>query len=988
MRMGAPVFVVRTQLAEALYHYTYTSGFSNSQAPKREFKCDASQELAATFTGRPVLVDAGPGTGKTAALIRRVQFLLEDLKAEPESLLVLTFSNDAAAELEERVATRFGKALAARIKVSTFHGFGLSILQSHGQFQNVDANACVLDEAGQIELASSVLGKVSCHKILKLSKPQDTVEEVVRHIGFLKDRLYTPDLFEQALDTWQPKQNEESELEGARVFLEIFRVYESMKGDTKLDFADLILKPIELLCKRSDVRNAYREKYQWVMVDEYQDVSRATAILLQQICGEDNPPWVVGDKRQSIFRFRGAAPENIDQFENDFPNAVKFGLSVNYRSCMEMVSTANQLASLMTSGCEVQSIKTFWQTSPSNPKAFSERAVSIAVADSDHTEKEGVAKQIEKWLAAGIKHDDIAVLARRNIDVRNIVLSLGKLEVKATTRGLVTAEGAAGDLVNIVTSIDRPIASLPRLAFSLGRGRLQRFGAGTINGVVEQLRRTLEETGTFAEEGIVEGQELVTDIKRLHECLQREKSTGDAFTMICAFLFDGSDYLRTVLALTDEVEKSLALSEIVTTLAQASSYRLSHLDSAAKVSRKGFAKFFRESISSSAPCLTPPKAGVEAVKVMTCHAAKGLEFPFVMVAGQARSTRLKNKGYKWLSPDLKPKAEEDEEQADSVLFVGATRAQRELVVSYATTSSGQPKAEKRTVTPLLSAWCEQPDVQPLHWPTTIAEKDHVEVGSIWGGTLGQPLSARSLDKDYCSLNTYLRDYVGIKFPLNEKPLYPVFYTTVRHVMQTIVELAYAQRAIVDDTSAQQVLLEKWEKNIDLEHPHNDLYYDVAQRYVSLFAHGFIPEEGDVEFLNPTVYESKTRFPVRLDLVSMYRVNGNASTALLFRPESLREHNREKGLLWGGLKPSSRRIAFVLLRKIEPALRPIVFSGEDGVFYNYQWSNRKTDFANETERVNNRFKSFAQGYFSEQVEPFTCDRCDSRIACPHWIKALV
>jgi superfamily I DNA/RNA helicase len=987
-RMGAPVFVVRAQLAEALYQYTYTSGPGNSQTPKREFKCDESQESAATFIRRPVLVDAGPGTGKTATLVRRVQFLLEDLKASPESLLVLTFSNDAAAELEERVAARFGKALAARIKISTFHGFGLSVLQLHGQFQNVDANACVLDEAGQVELATSVIGKVSCHKILKLSRPHDTVQEVVRHIEFLKDRLCTPDMFEQALDAWQPKQGEESELERARVFLEIFRAYERTKDESKrLDFADLILKSIELLCKEAKVKSAYREKYEWVLVDEYQDVSRATAILLQQICGEGNPPWVVGDKRQSIFRFRGAAPENVDEFENDFPGAIKFSLSVNYRSCGEVVSTANQLAHLMTAGLDVKPVKPLWHTAPSNPKAFSGPAISIAVAESDQSEHEGVAKQIEQWLETGIKRDDIAVLARRNVDVRNVVLSLGKLDIKATTRGLVTAEGAAGDLVNIVTFTDRPIASLPRLAFSIGRGRFQRFSAEIINGVVKHLRHSLEEAGTLDEEGIEEGQELVAEIKRLDECLKREKSTGDAFTMICAFLFDGSDYLRRVLELTDEVEKSLALSEIVTTLAQATTYRLSHLGSAAKLSRRGFAKFFRESLSSSAPCLTPPKADVEAVKVMTCHAAKGLEFPLVIVAGQARSTRLKNRGYKWLPPDLKPKDEEDEEQADSVLFVGATRAQRALLVSYAATSSGLPKAEKRAVTPLLKTWCEQPNIQPIHWPPSMLEKDYFEVGAVWGGKLGQPLSARSLDKEYCSLNTYLRDYAGIKFPVNEKPLYPVFYTTVRHVMQTIVELANEQKVPVDGESARQILLEKWEKNIAPDHPHCDLYYHVAQTYTGKFAGGFIPEEGHVEYLNPTIYESRTHFPVRLDLVSLYRVDGGAPTAILFRPESLREHNKEKGLLWGALKPPSRRIAFVLLRQIEPLLRPIIFSGEDGVFYNYQWSSRKTDFANELERVNNRFKSFAQGYFTEEVQPFTCDKCDSRIACPHWIKAL-
>jgi superfamily I DNA/RNA helicase len=987
-RMGAPAFVVRAQLAEALYQYTYTSDLNKSQTPKKRFKCDASQESAAKSTGQPVLVDAGPGTGKTATLIGRVQFLLEELKEKPESLLVLTFSNEATAELEERIASTFGKALAARIKISTFHGFGLSILQLHGQFQDIDANACVLDEAGQIELATSVIGKVSCHKILKLSKPQDTVQEVVRHIEFLKDRLYTPDLFEQALNNWQPEQDEESELERARIFLEIFREYEKAKDESqRLDFADLILKPIELLRKESDVRNAYREKYKWVMVDEYQDVSRATAILLQQICGRENPPWVVGDKRQSIFRFRGAAPENVDEFENDFQGAVKFSLGINYRSCEEVVSTASRLAYLMVGGADGSSVKRLWETSPSNPKAFSDRAISIAIADSDRAEQEGIAKQIEQWLTAGVKHDDIAVLARRNVDVRNIVLSLGKLDIKATTHGLVTAEGAAGDLANIITFADKPIASLPRLAFNLGHGGDRKFSTETINEVVMHLRNSLEETGELNEEGIVDGKELVIEIKRLYECLQREKFTGDAFTMICAFLFDGSDYLRWVLALTDEVEKSLALNEVVTTLAQASTYRLSHSDVPAKVSRKGFSKFFRESISSSAPCLTPPKAEVEAVKVMTCHAAKGLEFPFVMVAGQARSTRLKNKGYKWLPPNLKPNAEEDEQQADSVLFVGATRAQRELLVSYASTSSGLQRAEKRAVTPLLSAWCTQPDVQPIFWPSTIVEKDYVELGGIWGGTLGQPLAARSLDKEYCSLNTYLRDYAAIKFPSNDKPMYPIFHTTVRRAMQKIVELANTQKVSVDNAVAQQILLEEWEKEVDPNHPHCDLYYHTAKTYIEKFADGFIPEEGHIEYMNPTVYESKTRFPVRLDLVSLYRVNKDAPTAILFRPESLKEHNREKGLLWGALKPPSRRIAFVLLREIEPMMRPIVFSGEDGAFYNYQWSNRKADLEKEIERVQSRFKSFAQGYFAEEVEPFICDKCESRIACPHWIKAL-
>jgi hypothetical protein len=107
---------------------------------------------------------------------------------------------------------------------------------------------------------------------------------------------------------------------------------------------------------------------------------------------------------------------------------------------------------------------------------------------------------------------------------------------------------------------------------------------------------------------------------------------------------------------------------------------------------------------------------------------------------------------------------------------------------------------------------------------------------------------------------------------------------------------------------------------------------------------------------------------------------------MFRPESLREKDREKGLLWGALG-AKHRITFVFLKKFEPDLHPVVFSGDDGQLYRYQWGARKNDFENETERLLKRLSQFAQGVFIEQVEPFVCDGCDSRIVCPYWLNAL-
>jgi DNA helicase II / ATP-dependent DNA helicase PcrA len=977
-RLNVPVRVVRMQLAEAIYQMAFGVEPTEGQASRKEFACDASQEAAARRVGGPVLVDAGPGTGKTATLVRRVEYLLRELEVEPESVLVLTFSNDAAAELEQRIAAKFGSPVAARIRISTFHGFGLAFLQHHGQLRDLDASVCVLDEAGQAELVTGILGAVSCVRILKLSRPDETVKEIVRHIGYLKDRLCRPDDLAQVIDEWQAGPDEIDLRELARDFLEVFRAYEKACAERqRVDFADLISLPIEILARQPELKERYCEKYKWVLVDEYQDVSRATAVLLQHLCGNENPPWVVGDKRQSIYRFRGAAPENVDEFARDFPGAVKYSLEVNYRSCSEVVKAANQLAHLMET---LPGANDFWRVADSNPLSTGAQPVSVAVADSDQAEHDGIAAQVQAWLEAGVAPRDIVVLARRNIDVRNIALALGRRDPNVTASGLVTAEGAAGDLASVATFIDRPLASLPRLAFALGRGR---FDPATINAVIRSLRSELEEAGGLSSEGVVDLPPLAHEIGRVLDCLQDERFSADAFTVMCSFLFDGSDYFRRIVDGSASAERTLALGEIVASLTRAAAYRFTHLGVQPQVSRKGFGKYFRESLSESVPSLMPTRVSVDAVRVMTCHSSKGLEFPCVIVAGQTLSRAPR--GYKWLPSALQPRGEDDAEQADSLLFVGATRAQQSLMISYAMTASGLSGARPRDVASLLGRWQESftPPMSTL--PPLPLTRIEAEMGRVWGGSPGHALAVRALDGGQCSLNTYLRDYVGVKFPLNEKPLYPVFYVTLRFVMQSIVEQAHRQRRPVDPGEARELLLKRWAEHQIVGHSHYEIYLNLALTYVERFARAFVPEQGVVEYLNHVIGDDETNFPARLDLVALYRV-GSSPTAIMFRPESLREKVRGGGLLWSALG-TKYRAAFVLLKRSEPGIQPLVFSGDDGEIYRYQWTTRRVDFESETERILQRFRRFAQGVFIEQVGPFVCDRCESRIACPYWVSAL-
>src|SRR5262249_52619879 len=160
-----------------------------------------------------------------------------------------------------------------------------------------------------------------------------------------------------------------------------------------------------------------------------------------------------------------------------------------------------------------------------------------------------------------------------------------------------------------------------------------------------------------------------------------------------------------------------------------------------------------------------------------------------------------------------------------------------------------------------------------------------------------------------------------------------------------------------------ILIERWNEIQMADHPHNDIYFNLALAYAERFAEAFIPESGSVEYLN-LVIDNDENFPLRLDLVAFYRVAGDMPVAIMFRPESLREKDREKGLLWGALG-AKHRANFVLLKKYEPELQPVVFSGDYGKFYRYQWGTRRNDFEKETERLLQRLKQFAQGVFIEQ-----------------------
>jgi len=486
------------------------------------------------------------------------------------------------------------------------------------------------------------------------------------------------------------------------------------------------------------------------------------------------------------------------------------------------------------------------------------------------------------------------------------------------------------------------------------------------------------------------GQHLIDEYRKLLEYLRNEQFSGDAFTMLCVFLFDGSAYLRRILDDEDDTARMLALSEIITTLTRAAGYRFTHPELSPVESRLRFAQYFRDNISSSKPVLAPPRSMGNAVRVMTCHASKGLQFPCVVVAGQTLSTAQRDW---WLPPALTPSADEDWKQADALLFVGLTRAQRTVVITYANAKSTGGK--QRPLPDLLERWQERYTIPLSEFPELARIKNLFSINTLWDKRDRVYLSTRKLDKNdrYCGISTWLEEFVSIRFPLGLTSLYPRFFMAVRATLQQIVKQAQLLGSRVEPEEGVALFLARCEEQAFAEHPHAALYRRMGLVHVRKFTEAYEPHPGEVHFFE-TEATSLTfgdgLLPVRLDLVSYFQDGAGVTHAILYRPESLgelRNGTYPNELNWSAMKDASKKVSLVMLRRLFPQIRFWVFSAADGILYHYKPNRITKNMDAEADAALAKLKGFTTGSFEARVDESKCESCGVRISCPHWLGVM-
>jgi DNA helicase-2/ATP-dependent DNA helicase PcrA len=293
---------------------------TNADLPAYLKPLNPEQRQAVLHTGKPLLILAGAGSGKTRVITTKIAWLIRERGVAPQSILAVTFTNKAAREMAERAKSIDERAGFAMLR--TFHSFGAWFLRRNGHYCGLDSNFTIYDDDDVIAFLSTVMDRTQ----------RTEVKRAAYNISRAKDYFLSPEDPALAL------------IDSSKKFRDIYAEYEQRLAKTgNVDFGDLIKKPVEILRKEPEVRSRFRERFSVIMVDEYQDANVAQFEMLKELVGQGTYVCVVGDDDQSIYRFRGAEVKNILEFPDKFSDADIIRLQSNYRSTAPILKAASSV---------------------------------------------------------------------------------------------------------------------------------------------------------------------------------------------------------------------------------------------------------------------------------------------------------------------------------------------------------------------------------------------------------------------------------------------------------------------------------------------------------------------------------------------------------------------------------------------------------------------------------------------------------------------
>lgn len=594
-------------------------------------KLNESQSSAVKQTEGPVLILAGAGSGKTTTIISRLAYLIEVVGIPASNTLTLTFTNKAAKEMRERSLAMI-ENVAYPPLLCTFHKFGLLFLKFNIHLLNRANNFVVIDTDDK-------------KRIIKKINSELPTPLIASEISRYKNSLMTPD------DAYK-----QAELFNYKQIAEVFREYEAYLLENNLvDFDDLIALTYKLLNENKELAEATSRKYQYIMIDEYQDTNELQLKLLQKLCTTHNNICVVGDDDQSIYGWRGAHIRNIIEFDQDFTGANVFKLEENYRSRLPILNVANALIEHNRSRLGKKLIST----------RGGGEDVTVLNSNDENEEARKIAQKVQKLLDSGVSAKEIAILYRVNVLSRSSIeegLNRAGIAYKLVGGLRFYDRAEIKDLISYIRVItnNHDDFSLKRIINKPKRG----LGKASLDKI--ELAAHANETSIFEYIKNADLPVLVDLVKKKNATTLKEfiASIEDIASVASTSTYDFIDVLEETFHLKDiykgmqdEAERVLNMDEF---------YGLFR-DFVKKAPESSLDEFLNELTLQS----EQDQVEGESIYMMSIHASKGLEFEHVFIIGM-------EEGFLPLIGDGS-----DLEEERRLGYVSMTRAKETLTLCHA-----------------------------------------------------------------------------------------------------------------------------------------------------------------------------------------------------------------------------------------------------------------------------------------------------------------
>jgi DNA helicase II / ATP-dependent DNA helicase PcrA len=723
-------------------------------------------QQAAIEAPTPALIVAGPGSGKTSTLIGRAEYLINELAIPPQNILALTFSRKATREMEERLQQLIGST-SGMPEVSTFHAFCANLLRQHGSLVGLRSDFTLVDDAEGFSILRQQANAMSLRHYRLLQSPTHYFPDMLKAIARAKDELILPEHYATFAQQMQDQATDDDDgliqAEKAREIAQVYALYQQelqRRGD--IDFGGLLVLTIQVLNEHPEVLQEIQQKFKHILVDEFQDVNRASGVLLRVLAGDARRVWVVGDANQAIYGFRGASPANIKQFEQDFPGACILPLSQNYRSQPDLVELAEAFR------CRhLEEDQSAGKNQPARPRQ-EESYVTIASAPNESSEIAGIIKDIQRRYQQGYTYKDMLILCRTRKQANKITRALAKAQLPVIEQGSMLEQEYMKDVLAILLFICN----------ASGMGLMR-----TVNQTehpfsqhdIEELLLAARQPETNARMLLMHGDAPLNmsiegrhSLLRLSHILQTLMRTANIWSLLAQYLFIETSLMRDLLIQPDNHKQNrVRINDYKQILGFASHYdqqmarqqqleqqeASSHSPEAQTIplepvsieqQARGFLEYLsllvllRQDTSGQQENDEQELVNADTISVMTVHASKGLEYPVVYLPGlmqrrfpaQPRPGGIATPAIMLSSPQ-----NSHESQEACLFYVGVTRARDQLILSYSD-RYGKQSYKRSLYLDTLETGIPTERITRWHWPDQQTDQEESSEDEIEAAPVG------------------------------------------------------------------------------------------------------------------------------------------------------------------------------------------------------------------------------------------------------------